>query len=498
MGKYVKILVILKICILVLGCSNRGEISMGIESFPNDLDPVKDYGFYTTQITNQIFETLISLDEDNKTIIPNLAIHWEQSNMGRDYTFKLRPGITFHDRRKLSAHDIRYSVNRYIKNREYWIIADIIREITVLDSFSIRISLKRSYSQFLYMLCSPYIFLVMQNDSQVNNDKFKPIGTGPYRLKSILKDQNICLEKYGNYWRQTESVKTIKFVPHYSTEERQSALINNDVDILYLISGYEIDRLRWTGKIDYCVNKSSNTLFFGFNLNDSPFDDIRVRKAVLYALDLRKIVHNLNRGNAQVARGPLPPVYRSENLAQQENYNPKKARLLLHEAGYPGGLRIRCNFPGSELSRQTLAEIVKTELAKSGIYIDPVIANTWKEHTDSIFSPQTQLFFDGSGSMFIGEPEYFLRTLFYSESRYNFFRYNNSLVDSLLDMAREENDKPERRKAYDLIVREIITDTPAVFFSHVIPHFAYNSKKIRKMSANPYRIVDFKCMELYE
>ena len=142
--------------------------------------------------------------------------------------------------------------------------------------------------------------------------------------------------------------------------------------------------------------------------------------------------------------------------------------------------------------------MIESELAKSGIYVDAFISDSWDQHTDSIFSVNAQLFFDGSESMFIGEPEYFLRTLFYSESRYNFFRYKNLLVDSLLDMAREENNGSERRKAYYLIVKEIIKDTPAVFFSHVIPHFAYNSKKIRKMSANPYRIIDFSCMELYE
>ena len=142
--------------------------------------------------------------------------------------------------------------------------------------------------------------------------------------------------------------------------------------------------------------------------------------------------------------------------------------------------------------------MVESELAKSGIYVNAFISDSWDQHTDSIFSSNAQLFFDGTESMFIGEPEYFLRSLFHSESRYNFFRYNNALVDSLLDMAREENDKSERRMAYDLIVKEIIKDTPAVFFSHVTPHFAYNSKKIRKMSANPYRIVDFSRMEIYE
>ena len=115
-----------------------------------------------------------------------------------------------------------------------------------------------------------------------------------------------------------------------------------------------------------------------------------------------------------------------------------------------------------------------------------------------IFSSKSQLFYDGAGSLFIGESEYFLRTLFHSESRYNFFRYTNAVVDSLLDMSIEESDKLKREKAYEQIVEKIILDVPAVFFSHVIPHFAYNSEKIRKISATPYQIVGFNNIELNE
>jgi peptide/nickel transport system substrate-binding protein len=498
MGRIVKIQAVFSLFFLISSCSTWDEIYMGIESFPGSLDPVHGYRFYTTQVTNQIFETLITLDDDYRTIKPNLAIQWDQSQDGRVYTFRLRPGITFHNQRELSAQDIKYSVDRYKQHRPSWILADLIQAVLVLDSLTVSFTLERPYSQFLYMLCSPYIFLVMQNDDRVVDDEFSPVGTGPFLLRMFTPDEMIELRRNDDYWQPNSSVRKISFIFQSSVEERQSAIINNDVDILYLISGFEIDRLRWKGEIEYCVKKSSNTLFFGFNLENPPFDDIRVRRAVLHALDLPKIVHNLNRGNAQVARGPLPPVYRPVNQVWQEKYDPEKARALLSEAGYPDGIKIRCNFPKSGISRKTVVEMVESELAKSGIYVTAFISDSWDQHTDSIFSSNAQLFFDGSESMFIGEPEYFLRTLFDSESRYNFFRYKNLLVDSLLEMAREENNGSERRKAYDLIVKEIIKDTPAVFFSHVIPHFAYNSKKIRKMSANPYRIIDFSCMELYE
>jgi ABC-type transport system substrate-binding protein len=146
----------------------------------------------------------------------------------------------------------------------------------------------------------------------------------------------------------------------------------------------------------------------------------------------------------------------------------------------------------------TLVEAIKSDLAKCRINIEPIILENWQEHTDSVFSENAQMFFDGAGSIFIGEPEYFLDTFYHSESRYNYFRYNNTLVDSLLELAKVEADSAKRHDAYQLIIEQIVEDIPAIFFSHVIPHFAYNSEKIKTMSATPYRMIRFNKIELFD
>ncbi len=444
-----------------------------------------------------MYETLITLGEDYNTVNPNLATHWELSDDGLVYSFKLRDDVYFHDQSKLSAWDVKNSVDRYLQNRPTWMLATIIKDVMVTDSLSFQIILEKPYSQFIYMLCSPYVFLVSKN-TRPDDSTFIPLGTGPFIMENKVENKKIVLKKNIKYWRDQGQVEKISFIVQNSTQERQTALIEDEIDILYLISGYEIDRLRGKVKSSIMYLDLAVLMFFGFNHDNKPFDDIRVRQAVLHAFNLSKIVNNINRGNASVAKGPLPPAYQLKTEIAQAGYDPEKTASLLRDAGYPDGIRVKCIFPGSAIARTTIVETVKSELEKSGILIEEILTSNWTEQTDSIFSSGAQLFLDGSESLFIGEPEYFLRTLFHSESRYNFFRYKNDRVDALLEMVREEKDKSKRENAYELIVEQIVKDTPAVFYANVIPHFAYNSTKIKKMDVNPYRLVNFNRMELYE
>jgi peptide/nickel transport system substrate-binding protein len=489
MGKSLLVLVLLT-NIAFFGCSDQTEIIFGIEYYPRLNEPESDLRFHTSQITNQLYETLIQLGDDYQTLKPNLVQNWKISIDGLVYSFTLRNDVLFHDQKKLTASDIKRTYEYYLQKRKYWTLADKIASVSAIDSFTVQFTLVSPNSQFLYMLCSPYIFKVMKTDS--TKDTFNiPVGTGPYFLADTNDQKRIVLEKNDRYWNKDNKIDRIIFSVFNSDEECRQALIDGKVDIVYAISGNEIDRLRWKGKIKYYVQKSGNISFFGFNLANKPFDDIRVRRAVLHALNLPKIVYNLNRGNALVAKGPLPPVYNTNTEIQQGVYDPDKARLLLQQAGYENGIKIRCNFPQSALSRVTIVEAVQSELAKSQIYIEPMLLNTWQEHTDSVFSDNAQLFFDGAGSLFIGEPEYFLETLYHSQSRYNFFRYKSMMVDSLLEMTRVELDRSKRESAYNLIIQKIVEDVPAIFYAHVIPHFAYNSEKIAEISANPYQVVRF-------
>jgi peptide/nickel transport system substrate-binding protein len=496
MSKSVVVIIVLTITVL-FGCSNHSEISFGIENYPNLLKPESDLSRYSLQVSDQIYETMVLLGDDYKTVRPNLVKSWQISDDGLVYFFELRNDVFFHDQKRLTAWDVKQTYELYIKSRLNWILADLIADVSVIDSLSVQFKLVNPISQFVYMLCSPYIFKVMKTDS-TNDIIAPPIGTGPYILADTIEQKKIVLKKNNHYWNKGGKIDKINFIVFDTDKKCRQALIDGDVDIVYAISGNEIDRLRWKGKIKYFVQKSDNIFFFGFNLTSKPFDDIRVRRAVLHALNLPKIVHNLNRGNALVAEGPLPPVYNQYTDIRQAEYDPEKARSLLEQAGYVDGIKIRCNFPQNAMSRITIVEAVQSELAKSKIYIEPMLLSSWQEHTDSVMSSNAQLFFDGAGSLFIGEPAYFLETLYHSKSNLNFFRYQNRLVDSLLDMAKIERDKSKREYAYGVVIEEIIKDTPAVFYSHVIPHFAFDSEKIKKMSATIFNMVRFNQIELNE
>ena len=254
MVKSVLVFVILTL-IIVFGCSNQSEITFGIENYPRLLEPESDLRFDTSQITNQIYETLVTLGDDYQTIKPNLVQSWKISENGLVYSFHLRNDVFFHNRERLTAWDIKQTYELYIKKRIYWTLADIIEEVSVIDSLTVQFKLVNPYSQFVYMLCSPYLFKVMKIDS-TKDELAAPVGTGPYILADTTEQKIIVLKQNDQYWGKVNKIDKINYIVFRSDEECREALIDGKVDIVYAISGNEIDRLRWKGKINYFVQKS--------------------------------------------------------------------------------------------------------------------------------------------------------------------------------------------------------------------------------------------------
>jgi peptide/nickel transport system substrate-binding protein len=467
---------------------------MAIEGIPQGFDPIYNNGIYEAQIYSQIYETLLRLDSDYRTIVPNLVQQWTIIPESNTYRFVLRPDVRFQDGHRLSVKDILYSLERYRQEKNDWLLKERILRTTAIDSLTFEIQLREAFTPFLYALCSPHIFVVQAFSSAEKEVQKK--GTGPYFISARSDDGKVFLQQNVHYWQQRSNVEKICFIPFNNHEEAAYAIQDRKVDILYLISGFIVDRLKWTGKIQYVVNKPVNTLFFGLNNQQPPFHDRRVRQAILHALNLPKMVYNVNRSNALPASGPLPPVYADLQAPAQALPDLEQARLLMQEAGLKGNLEVRFFIAAD--SRYNFIELLKSQLLPLGIHLKIETFSNWDELMAAEISDRAQMFLDGYDSDIIGDPWYFLWTLFHSKSPQNSLKYFNSRVDSLINLAAVKYDLTERNQIYQKIVSIIIQETPAVFFSHVIPHFAVDSDKIKNISASPYQILDFNSIELAE
>lgn len=490
--------------ILINGCDvlhEKQSLIHGINNFPNGLDPGKNFDVHEIQIYSQVYETLVKLEEDGHKVIPCLAKKWKVSEDGKLFTFYLQPNVYFHDNSLLNAEIVKYSFDRQLELNGSSPLLNMIDTVEVTDSSSFSIRLKYPYALFLYNLTSPTTYVAISKNAlkKYGNDiAFHPIGTGPFYLKKWEPKKTISLNTFKNYWKSKNNINKIIFEYYDNLVQREKSLQQDEVDVLNTISGYSIDRLKWLGTIDYKVFNPINVIYLGFNNNDELLKNIFIRKAILRSINIPKLVLNLLRGNSLVSKGPLPPSLHNYNEIKQEIYNIRESKKMLKQAGYDKGLRLKFYFPKHAITRQTIIELLKSNLSKIGISLDVKMFNSWEDFNEACRSDSSQLFISGWASDVVGDPENFLYSLFYSKSEFNSFNYKNIQVDLWLDQARREFDRNKREILYKKIVEQILEDTPAVFLYHVKEHFAYNTNKIKSLPVDPYGIIQYHKVELNE
>jgi peptide/nickel transport system substrate-binding protein len=461
--------------LLFLQCINLSShktVIEGIDNAPESLDPADNFDPAAIRIISTIFEPLVRLDTDCKTILPCLAKSWTNSPDYKLFTFDLKQGIYFHDGTPLDAQTVKFAFDRQInKNRSYPLF-NMIDSIYCGDSLSLTIQLKYSYSLFPYTLTSPCGLRPMSKKAIMeygDNIAYHPTGTGPYKLDSYTKNKEIILIANEQYRRVIKNRSNVIFRYYYDYSQLEPLFKKGKIDIFSQIPGFSVDRLKWFGLIDYKTIKPSSTVFIGFNIQNKPLNNILVRKAILKAIDINGLVYNVLRGNSVVAAGPLPPILFNNKNLQQETYNLDVARKLLNKAGYKNSLQLKLYYLDAFRSRRTPLEVIKSNLNKINIKIELIPFYSWEELNKGCRSDSSQLFWTVWSSDVLGDPENYLYSLFYSKSEYNFFHYQNSNVDRWLEKSRIEADPGIREVLYTDIINQILDDTPAVFLYHVIP-----------------------------
>ena len=283
---YILLILIMSHCCFFNG--DEYTIISGINSFPISLIPSQYSTADEIQIFSQIYETLLILDDDGKTLIPHLAKSWRCDDDNKIFTFYLNANVTFHNGNRLSAEDVKYSFEKQIATTYFSYIYHMIESIDIIDSLTLTIKLKHPYAIFPYTLAVPYGLVVISKDfAQQMDNRLSSyhVGTGPYRLNEIKKNDCIILESNPDYWKEINTIKTIIFKYDNNRSQLEQAIKTSAIDILFMVTGYSIDRLKWQGTIDYYVQSPLDIHYLGFNSNHVPFNDIRVRKAVLHALN---------------------------------------------------------------------------------------------------------------------------------------------------------------------------------------------------------------------
>ena len=326
--------------------------AVAVSLAPAWFDPAEATGILTPfMVLYALHDALVKPLPGNQ-MSPSLAESWSVSPDGLTYDFVVRKGVRFHNGDVVTADDVKFSFERY-RGVSAKAFKDRVRQVQVVDPHRVRIQLKEPWPDFLAFyatLATGAAWVVPRKYvEKVGDDGFKkaPVGAGPYRFVSFTPGVELVLEAHAQYWRKSPNVKRLVFKVVPDEVTRLAMLKRGEADIAYVLRGPAAEEVRRTPGLTLKPTNfyGEQWLLFADQWDaKSPWADRRVRLAVNHAIDRQAINQSITLGFSKMTGSIIPQDFEFSWPAPLYTYDPKKAKQLLTEAGYPQG------FDAGELS----------------------------------------------------------------------------------------------------------------------------------------------------
>ncbi len=312
---------------------------------PAWFDPAEATGILIPFMVYYALHDALAKPMPGAAMAPSLAESWSNSADGLTYEFVLRQGVRFHNGEPLTADDVKFSFERY-RGVSAKALRERVRQVQVVDPHRVRFQLKEPWPDFLTFYASPATgaawIVPRKYVENVGDEGFKksPVGAGPYRFVSFTPGVELVLEAHEQYWRKTPSVKrlVLKVVPDETT--RLAMLKRGEIDISYVFRGPIAEDVRRTAGLTLKPVRFYGEQWLLFTEQwdpKSPCADRRVRLAVNHAIDRPAINQALTLGFSRLTGSIIPRDFEFSWPTAPYPYDPRKAKQLLTEAGYPQG-----------------------------------------------------------------------------------------------------------------------------------------------------------------
>lgn len=448
-------------------------------------------------VTNQIYDTLVRYKQENTQVVSALAIDWHASENGKEWTFKLRKGVKFHDGTDFNAEDVVYNFDRWASSRDFVYYGymfgaseddpnGIIEKVEAINDYEVKFTLEESNASFLYTLAMPP-FAIASPDAieKYGDDYFKhPVGTGAFIFNAWIKNDKIILQKNPDYFDKAANVDTVIFRVIPDNNERLKELQAGRLDIMDGLNPKDIPTVQADANLQVIFRPSMNVAYMALNTGkNGPLSDKRVRQAINLAIDKEQLI-SMYEGIGKPAKNPIPPSLMEYNDDIEDyGYDIGEAKRLLAEAGYANGfsvtLYIMSNSRPSMPQPALMAQAVKRMLRDVNITVQ-IVENNWETHLIKTQNGEHDMAFMGwIGDN--GDADNFLYVLLDKDNAKkgyagNIAFYKNDEVHDLLKKARNEIDKDKRTELYRRVQEIIHEDAPWVPIAHITPPLAINKR----------------------
>ena len=337
------------------------------------LDPPSIGDTVSTNVAAMMYEGLVAYTPTLE-IKPQLALSWETT--GKTWTFKLRPGVKFHDGTPFNAAAVKTNVDRLLgpdKPLRQGIYAPVIDRVEVIDDATVRFTTKFVDAYFLTRLTANQALAMVSPAAIAKFGKDlsrNAVGTGPFKFLEWIKDDHISVVRNDDYWGDKAYLDKVTIRPVTEPEARLIALQSGDVQLAIRLNPEQLARVQGEAALAADQVTTIRHLFMGMAVMKKPFSDLRVRQALNHAIDKESIVKNLYLGTAEVLGGPVPQGGDGYAPMPGFPYDVAKAKALLTQAGYPNGFSATLVGPkGTYVKDFELQQAVQQQLRVIGVDI---------------------------------------------------------------------------------------------------------------------------------
>lgn len=440
------------------GYAGTKDVIYASNSTAKSLDPHDTSDTYSGAIERAICQGLMGFDKD-LNIIPLLAESYTFNDLSTQFTFKLRKGIKFHDGAVFNAEAVRVNIERMMTGKyKRSSLMKPVDNVKVLDEYTIQFNLKEPFGAFVNAIAHPGSLILSPKALETYGDDISkhPVGTGAFIFDEWVSGNFVRIKKNPDYWRGDVKVDTITFRPVPENGSRLAMLRAGQAHYINPMPAELLKVAEKDPKIDIIKQPSIIARYLVMNTQYKPFQDVRVRQAVNYALNKEAIIKIAWGGAATHLDSIIPSNLQFYKKQFVWPYDLEKAKALMKEAGYEKGFEVVFISPNAS-NRMRATEMAQQQLAKIGITgkiqsMDIAsFYNKLESHRVDDANPLPFIAY-GGWSASTGDADWGTRPLISTDafppSMSNFGFFSDKKVDAFITAGLASADPDVRRKAY--------------------------------------------------
>lgn len=456
------------------------------------MDPMDTSDTLSGGVQRLIMDGLFGFDDEMK-IIPLLAESYEANEDATEYVIHLRQGISFSDGTPLNAEAAKANFDRWgdkeLGLKRTTLLCNVLKSTEAVDEYTVKVTLTEPFGAFVATLAHPACLLMSPQVIEQGKEACaeRPVGTGQYLFKEWIAGDHTTVTLNKDWWGYDPEIcggkalaepdagfQSITFRPVGENASRVAMLQSGEADFIWPVPTESMETLAADENVYVGADEGIVVRYMFMNTQKAPFNDVRVRQAMNYAIDKDAYIAVVKNGLASKATSILGPATQHYKRNEPYAYDLEKARKLLTDAGYPDGFEtsLICTTTTSDLKQ---CEFIQQQLAQAGITvnINSMEKAIVSEKVESAEGPgseaEVEMYMSGWSSS-TGDADWGIRPVLARESEppksYNISYFENEEMDGFLYAALETADEEKRAELYAKAQDIIWEECPVVFFAN--------------------------------